>query len=367
MNQRILAVDDDTDVLALIKIMLGRHGLDVIEAESGPEALLLLADDLPDLILLDVMMPEMDGYEVCRQIRDDPRTTHLPVVMLTARTQPESRVEAFRAGADDYVTKPLRPTELVTRLQAILEHPAGSLGQKEGRAISVLGAKGGVGATTLAVNLALAMAAHARTILADLEVGGMMTAHLGVNPFYGLNTLLTLEADAMDQASVEAALTPHPSGLRLLAASDNYADATRVRTITNRLLSFCDVCLFDLGSGLNPTARAIAQHSHDFVLVIDSDRVGLMQAQRVMQGLNEARLPGKALKIVWINRLGLPTEAAQDAIRAMLGHDPVAIIGPAADALYDAAEHGQPLVTSRPDHPAAVQMRALAAALMSAG
>jgi DNA-binding response OmpR family regulator len=367
MSQRILAVDDNTDVLDLIKIMLKRYGLEVIEAESGKQALQFLEHDLPDLVLLDVMMPEMNGYEVCHQIRADPRTAHLPVVMLTARTQPESRVQAFRAGADDYVTKPVHPAELVARLQAILEHSASALEHKEGHTISVLGARGGVGATTLAVNLALVLASQTRTILADLEAGGMAAAHLGLSPLSGLNNLLTLETDTIDQASVEAALTPHPSGLRLLAAAEGYVDAARVRTILYHLLPLCDVCLLDLGSGLNPTARIIAQHSDDFVLVLDSDRVGLMQAQRVMHGLRQARLPDKALRIVWVDRLGLPTDTAQTAIRVTLGHEPEALIGPAASALYDAVEQGQPLVASQPGHPAATQMRTLANLLMSAG
>jgi DNA-binding response OmpR family regulator len=366
MSQRILAVDDDADVLTLIRFLLKRYGIEVIEARSGAEALGFLAHDLPDLVILDVMMPEMDGYEVCRHIRANPRTAHLPVVMLTARTQLESRVEAFRAGADDYVTKPVHAAELVARLQAILEHSASGPVHKEGRAISVLGARGGVGATTLAVNLALALTAQARTILADLEVGGMAAAHLSLNPPHGLNNLLTLEVDTIDQASVEAVLTPHSSGLRLLAAADGPVDSARVGAVFNRLLSLCDVCVFDLGAGLGQITRTIAQRSQDFILVLDSDRVGLMQVHRVMHGLDEARLPHAALKLVWINRLGISAENAQSAIRASLGYDPVAIIGPAANAMYDAIEQGQPLLVSQPDHPAAVQMRALAASLMCA-
>lgn len=135
MSPRILAVDDDEDILALIKLILKQHGLEMIQATSGMEALERLTHDLPDLVILDLMMPEMDGLEVCRHIRADPRTAHLPVMILTARTQPESRAEAFRAGADDYVTKPVHPGELVARLRAILEHAACALESKEGHAI----------------------------------------------------------------------------------------------------------------------------------------------------------------------------------------------------------------------------------------
>jgi DNA-binding response OmpR family regulator len=366
MSQQILAVDDDADVLILIKLWLQRYGFQVIEVRSGVEALKFLAHDLPDLVILDVMMPEMDGFEVCRHIRADPRTARLPVVMLTARTQLESRVEAFRAGADDYVTKPVSAIELVTRIQVILEHSSSASEHKQGRAISVLGVKGGVGATTLTVNLALAGAAQARTILVDLEAGGMAAAHLGLNPSHGLNSLLMLEADAIDLPHIEAALTAHPSGLRLLAATERPVDSARISAIFDRLLSLCDICLFDLGSGLSQTARVISQRCHDFILVLDSDRVTLIQAQHVVRGLNEALLSHNALKMVWVNRRGLPTDLAQAAIRATLDHDPITVIGPASVALYEAIEQGQPLMLSQPDHPVTVQMRMLANSLMSA-
>jgi len=363
MSQQILVVDDNADVLAFIQLLMKRYGYQVIKALSGAEALDFVAHDLPDLVLLDVMMPQMDGFEVCRRLRADPRTAHLPVMMLTAKVEIEGRVEAFRAGADDYVTKPIHPAELVARIQAILEHSAGGLNE---HAISVLGARGGVGATTLAVNLAMASAAQARTILADMEVGGMAAAHLGLHPLHGLSNLLTLEADAMDQANVEAALTSHSSGLRLLAAPDGPVDSVRIGAVSDRLLSLCDVCLFDLGSGWSQTAREIAQRSHHFILALDPDPITLMQAQRVMRGLNEARL-SQSLKIVCVNRPGLPAETAQTVIRAALGSEPMAMIGPAANALYEALEQGNPLVVSQPDHPAAVQMRALANSLLRAG
>jgi DNA-binding response OmpR family regulator len=366
MSQRILVVDDDVDTLNLIGLTLKRYGFEVDKAESGPEALRLLNHDMPDLIILDVMMPQVDGYEVCRQIRADPRLARLPVVMLTARSQMESQVEAFRAGADDYITKPVRTAELIARLQAVMEHSVGPFEQKSGRVISVLGAKGGVGGTTLAVNLALALAAQTGTILADLEVGGMAAMHLGLDPDRGLRDLLTREVDDLNLASVEAALTLHSSGLRLLAAADEPVDPVRAGAILNHLLSLCDVCLFDLGSGLSHTARAIAQRSNEFILALDSDRIALEQAHRVMHSLSEARLPNEALKLVWINRPGTPADIAQAAIRAVLGHDPTTIIEPAAQELYHALEQSQPLVVSYPNHPAALQMRALATSLISA-
>jgi DNA-binding response OmpR family regulator len=364
MSQRILVVDDDQDALTLIGLTLKRQKFEVIKALSGPQALSLLAQELPDLIILDVMMPQMDGYEVCRHIKANPRTAHVPVVMLTARAQTDSQVEAFRAGADDYITKPVRPSELVVRVQAALEGSTNAVETQLARVISVSGAKGGVGATTLAVNLALALAAQARTILVDLEPNGMAAAHLGLAPLHGLGDLSVRATDEIDQASIEAALTPHISGLQLIAAAEHPLNPAQAGAILNNLLAICDVCLFDLGSKLSPAARTIAQRSHHFVLALDADRIALAQTNRMIQSLSQMGLPGNALKLVWINRLGISADTAGPAIRATIGHDLAATIEPAGEAMYQALEQGQPLIANQHDHPVAAQVRTLATLLL---
>ncbi len=120
MALRILAVDDDVELLTLLGLTLKRHSYEVIKAQSGPQALNFLAHDMPDLMLLDVMMPQMDGYEVCRQVKANPCSAHLPVVMLSAKAELESQAAGFRAGADDYVTKPISPSDLAARIQVAL-------------------------------------------------------------------------------------------------------------------------------------------------------------------------------------------------------------------------------------------------------
>ena len=162
MMQTILVVDDDLDTLTLIGLTLQRRGFAVMKAQSGPEALEKLHTDLPDLMIVDVMMPHMDGYEVCRTVKGDPRTAHLPVVMLTAKAQTASQLEGFRAGAVDYITKPVHPQDLVARIAAVLERAQTAQAETGPGLIAIAGAKGGVGATTLAVNVAAPQAAYRR-------------------------------------------------------------------------------------------------------------------------------------------------------------------------------------------------------------
>ncbi len=366
MVQSILVVDDDPDTLTLIGLTLQRRGFEVLKAQSGAQALNMLTHDTPDLIILDVMMPQMDGYEVCREIKADPRMARLPVVMLTAKAQTASQIEGFRAGAIDYITKPVHPQDLIARIQAVLEKAQAAPAAHGAHVIAVTGSKGGVGATTLAVNIALAAAATAHVILIDFEPGGEAAIHLGLEPAQTIDDLLSGDSESIDVARVEAALTAHASGLRLLAAADQPVDPSHATVLLNHLLGLCDVCVFDLGDGLSPAARTIVQRSNQVVVATDSDRAALTHANKLMHTLSELGVSSNIVKIVWINRLGAPVDIAQAAIRSMLGHDPIATIGPASEAMYVAMEQARPLVLAHPDDPVAAQLIALAKTLLPA-
>ena len=119
MRERVLVVDDEPDVRALLRANLKSAGFDVLEASNGAEALSIAKHDLPTVIILDLMMPEMNGIEVCRALRKHPPTSRIPILMLTAKTTEEDKVAGFEVGADDYVTKPFSPRELILRVRAV--------------------------------------------------------------------------------------------------------------------------------------------------------------------------------------------------------------------------------------------------------
>lgn len=120
----ILIVEDDKDIQKMIHDHLKLAGFDVVTAADGREALSKVAEKQPDLIILDIMLPNIDGWEVLLQLRDNPETQNIPVIMLTAKAEDLSKLTAFRQGADDYVTKPFNPDELVARIKAILKRSA---------------------------------------------------------------------------------------------------------------------------------------------------------------------------------------------------------------------------------------------------
>ncbi|MDA8229450.1 MAG: response regulator transcription factor [Desulfitobacterium hafniense] len=117
---RILIVDDEEPIQELLKFNLEKEGYSVILAQNGPQALERMQDSRPDLLVLDLMLPGMDGLEVCRQLRQDPKFRELPVIMLTAKSEEIDKVLGLELGADDYMTKPFSPRELLARIRARL-------------------------------------------------------------------------------------------------------------------------------------------------------------------------------------------------------------------------------------------------------
>ena len=131
MAKKILLVDDETDILDLIKYNLEKEGFEVKIADNGKTAINVASSFVPDLILLDVMMPEMDGVETCIELRKNTKLKHVIIAFLTARGEDYSQIAGFEAGADDYITKPIKPRVLVSKVKALLRRTE----QEEGVAI----------------------------------------------------------------------------------------------------------------------------------------------------------------------------------------------------------------------------------------
>lgn len=123
--KKILVVDDEKDVLDLVRRVLTRGGFEVITASDGKEGLAKVYSEAPDLMILDINMPVMDGWQVCRKIRGDPLYKHLPIIMLTVRRTKTDQLKGLDIGGDEYITKPFFPTELIARVKTVLQRASG--------------------------------------------------------------------------------------------------------------------------------------------------------------------------------------------------------------------------------------------------
>ncbi len=120
MKEKILLVEDEKDIIKMLEYNLKKEGFKVIDARDGEDALDMALREQPDIILLDLMLPGMDGLEVCKNLKKEPRTASIPVIMVTAKSQESDKIVGLELGADDYITKPFSPRELIARIKAVL-------------------------------------------------------------------------------------------------------------------------------------------------------------------------------------------------------------------------------------------------------
>ena len=120
MKEKILIVEDEKDIVKMLEYNLKKEGFQVVSSRDGEEALDLAVRENPDLVILDLMLPGLDGLEVCKILKKESKTSHIPIIMLTAKSQESDKVIGLELGADDYITKPFSPRELVARIKAVL-------------------------------------------------------------------------------------------------------------------------------------------------------------------------------------------------------------------------------------------------------
>ncbi len=129
MNRRILVVDDDREIVRVVRAYLEQAGFQVLTAHNGETALHILRHDRPDLVVLDLMLPDRDGWDITRIVRGDEALAHTPIIMLTARVEDADKVAGLDVGADDYIPKPFNPHEVVARVRAVLRRAGGNFAQ----------------------------------------------------------------------------------------------------------------------------------------------------------------------------------------------------------------------------------------------
>ena len=370
MPEKILIVDDDLDTLKLVGLILQRHGYDIVAANGGLPALQKAAAERPDIILLDLMMPDLDGYEVTRRLRADTSLAHIPIIMFTAKTMLDDKVAGFEAGADDYLTKPTHPSELIAHVKALLarsQGPRAAQAADRGRMVGFLSAKGGVGLTTIALNFAaLATQSGQDVILADLHPGsGSLSLMLGLTQSQSLAALVTKPVGDINQRAVGAQLVSHASGLRVLPCAVAPGEAglmnnvTQVEAIVKTLNTMCKLLVLDLGTGIVEATRRIAPMCETVTVITDPTRPSVLQTNALLADLNTLGLTTGKIDVVIVNRAPSSIQMSWPQVEQLLGYKVALIITPAAELAQQAVEAGMPMVLVRPESFTAEQIKQL--------
>lgn len=375
MAERILVVDDDPNALRLIGYALQRQGYNIIAAQSGQEAIVRAQSEKPDLIILDVMMPTMDGYQVLRQLRTNPSTARVPVILFTAKSQVDDKLAGFKAGADDYLIKPVTPAELIARVKALLLRTsyAGS-GAPQAQVVGFLGVKGGVGTTSVAINVAVAISQKEKhVVLIECQPFiGTVARQLDLRSHSSLALLGQMEAQAIDRARVEACVTLHHTGVRVIPApSKPEADAQPItpahaQALIEHLDGLGEVVILDLGSQLIPTVRQLLKRCDYVIYVTEVDEIALYLTKTFLYEGEKLGVRSDASSgVVVVNRVRMAAALTQSDVEKMLGQKLLAFIPPAPELFRQGTRKGYPAILIQPTGLHADILRQLAGTLVN--
>ncbi len=366
MSEKILIVDDDLDTLRLVGLMLQRQGYQISAATNGQQGLDKAFEENPDLILLDVMMPDMDGYEVTKRLRANPATLNTPILMFTAKSQLDDKVVGFEAGVSDYLTKPTHPSELQARVKTLLgrvkekqvSSPV-SRGGQSGYIVGVLAARGGLGVTSLAVNLAAGLLNRSKSdvIVAEMLPGqGALALELGANASNGLVDLLSAtKASELNRDRVREVLFHHGSGLKFLLASDRPRDmhlinqTSNYETILSRLTDMARFVILDLGIGIQPFAQKILPGCDDLLVVLEGTPNIISHTRVLIDDIASLGVNKKKIHAVLNNRARTDTNLPSSQVQTKLDYEILGTLTPAPELFAQATRLQTPAILCQPD------------------
>ena len=377
MGEKILIVDDDLDTLRLVGLMLQHQGYRIVAASSGVQAIALSQGDKPDMVLLDIMMPDMDGYEVARKLRSDPITNNIPIIMFTAKSQVDDKVQGFEAGADDYLTKPTQPRELFAHVKAVLARgkkssvpvPQPTQSRTRGHVTGVMSVKGGLGISTLALNLGISLQARSKkdVIITEFRPGeGTMALDLGyLNP-EGMSHLLQQAPENITQAVIDGELFLHKSGVRFLLSSYDPADAKYITAVDHfdaiaRYLAYmASHIVIDLGPGLTPITDRVLTYCDEIIVVLEPIPGTIVRTMTLVEELIKKGFGEGRINTVLYNRYRTEMQYSLAQVQMEYRH-PISIVFTAAPELtYQSSKANVPLVIQHPDNLTSQQFAKLA-------
>lgn len=374
MSQKILIIEDDRDSLKMIGVILEKEGYNIVATQKGKRGLDLAKTTKPDLVVLDLMLPDMDGLQIAHQLRDHPETARIPLLMFTAKSQPDDKITGLESGADAYVTKPAKPAELIAQANALLrrtEQQAPSsipAPGKSGILTSVIAAKGGIGVTTLATNLAFAIhQPSSPSILSDFRPGqGSISLDLGLPPSAGLMKLLDKSPRDISSQIVEETLLTHETGLKMLLSSPRPRNATylskekQFQQITQSLLHLSPHVILDLGSTFSSLVVDVLKKSHKILLCLEPTPQNITHTAFLLDDAVGLGIDNKKIALILIKRKRLSIQLTLEEVQNRLGRSITHVFTPAPELAYQAAIHHKPMVLQSPESIIAKQFMELA-------
>jgi CheY-like chemotaxis protein/MinD-like ATPase involved in chromosome partitioning or flagellar assembly len=373
MPGKILIVDDDVDTLRLVGMMLESDGFDIIAANNGQRAISLARTEAPDLIILDIMMPELDGYAVTRQLRQERTTRGIPILIFTAKTGMGDKMLGLELGADQYLTKPISTHELLSQVNKMLS-PSDESDQllpvqKPKGLLAIIATKGGMGVSTAAINLGIALFRKTKksVIISDFRPGqGSLALELGYHQSASFNRLLALPPEDLTPQLIEDMIIDHNSGVRLLLSSPQLRDAKYTSRIDNfeiiaRFLpQFADYTVLDLGPGMTALNQKVLPHCSEVVIIVEPAPQSVAQSKELIADLSTLGIHHDHIKLVVFNRIHSSLQLSFGEVEEQLNLKIASAFSPNRQLVNEASIHHTPFIILKPEGLTGQQINQLA-------
>jgi len=308
---KILVVDDDPAGQRLIKYMLTPEGYDVITASNGILGLQMAAQQSPDLIILDIMLPGLDGFEVCRRLREGSNTENISIVMLSGKAQESDKDTGLKMGADAYLIKPVDRRELIDTVNTLVNKKNKVVKQRQGKIITLIGARGGVGTSTITTNVAVALANKGHsTLLVDLSPSFSILADMmGLTVDQSIAGLFRGTGGVISPSVIKELMISHPSGIKLLWADvfpEEYGSMTRenVDLLMRETGNLSDFVIVDVPASPSDHAIAALTAADTIVLVAGAAKESLERLDTSVARLSRFNVNNNNIKLILVDRSG---------------------------------------------------------------
>jgi CheY-like chemotaxis protein len=373
MPGKIMIVDDDIDTLRLVGMMLESEGFDIIAANNGQRAISLARTEAPDLIILDIMMPELDGYAVTSQLRQERTTRSIPILIFTAKTGMDDKMLGLELGADVYLTKPISTRELLSQVNGMLSPSDESnqpppVQESKGR-LAIMAAKGGMGVSTTAVNLGIALFKQTgkSVIISDFRPGqGSLALELGYDRSASFNRLLALPPEDLTPQLIEDTIIDHNSGVRLLLSSPQLRDAIYTSRIDNfeiiarYLPQFAEYTVLDLGPGMTTLNQKVIPHCSEVVIIVEPAPQSVAQSKELIAELSLLGINQDQIKLVVFNRIHSSLQLSFGEVEEQLNLKIASAFSSNRELVNEASIHHIPYIILKPEGLTAQQINQLA-------
>ncbi len=373
---RVLLIEDEVFYHKLIRGALNETEYDLEFAKTGKEGLAKVSAFDPELLIVDLMLPDLNGLQILERLRRDPKHSHTPVIVVTAQDELDEKLKAFEAGADDYLVKPFQPQELVARMGILARRGKAAKfvrgledqsAQSEADLIAIHSLRGGLGCSSIALNLGLAFHQlwEKPTLLLDgVFAAGQLALMMDAKPIRTWESLVGVEQSALDADAVKELLSLHESGIQYVAAprtpiaADSFTPES-VQMIIQQLKSGSKFIIADTPHDFSDIAVQMLTMADTILLVMAPDVASLRTTVSALEIYDRLGIEPDRVKIL-LNHNSSSPAIKQDQLEKVLKRLPDYVLPYESREVYRAINYGKPFMLEKPELPISLELAKVA-------